>query len=270
MKLLFILTTIILFFSCDKIKNENIYEYKIILNGNIEDFSETGEEREYSVQLISNPDISSCEAEELLKSSEIYLVAENNNFYFSDYIVKDNIIKFKIGCDENISEKIVDDNILISVFNQKFSLNETFDLSQTGSDIRYEYKIESENTESFFIPEEGGLFSIPLKCKRLKYINGNYASEEPYNLTGVRYTSSCINGAWVHSDRIYKGTSIGDYIIELNANQPFNTDGEFSWFIKMLYNDTSIYELEIIHNQTLGNEYYIGTYSLYKSEIIEQ
>ncbi|WP_352421961.1 hypothetical protein [Proteiniphilum sp.] len=270
MKLISFTFAIILLFSCNKHNTEEIYIYELNVIGNtIQVFSEKGEEREYIIQLTSIPDISTHEAELFLKSSKIDFMAENHNFFFSDYVVKDNAIKFKIRCKENVNKKTVDDKISITVINQKFSLNETFDLSQASSDIRYEYKIESEITKKFTFPDEGGLFTIPLKSKRLKYINGNYALEEPCSLKGVRYISSCINGAWVHTDRIYNGKAVGDYIIELNATQPFNVDGEFSWSIELLYNELSIFHLEIIHNQTPGDEYYIGDLTRFNSEIIE-
>jgi hypothetical protein len=60
-----------------------------------------------------------------------------------------------------------------------------------------------------------------------------------------------------------------DYVIELNASQPFNIDGKFSWWVGLFSNNISIYNLNIFHNQTPGEEYFIGTSSFFKSEILQ-
>lgn len=262
--------SVIMLVSCEKNNDDDVYSYDLSVTGDTTNvFSETGEEREYILQLISIPKITPEQAETILKSSDIDFKSEHNRFSVSDSVIIDNTIRLKIKCNENIVSDTIADRIDIVIAGSELNINTSFYLSQAGSDIRYEYKIVSEYMSNFTIPNEGGVFNIPIKCSRIKYLNSKYVLEEACSLSGIRYKSSVINAAWVHSDRIYRGVNPGDYIIELNASQPFNIDGMFSWSVGLFNNDVLIYNLNIFHNQTPGDEYYIGTSSFFKSEIIE-
>ncbi len=262
--------SVIMLVSCEKNNDDDVYSYDLSVTGDTTNvFSETGEEREYILQLISIPKITPEQAEIILKSSDIDFKSEHNSFSVSDSTIMDNTIRLKIKCNENIGTDSISDWIHVVIAGPELTVKTSFYLSQAGSDIRYEYKIVSEIMNDFTIPGEGGLFHIPIKCSRIKYLNSKYVLEEPCSLSGIRYKSSILNAAWVHSDRIYSGVKPGEYIIELNASQPYNIDGKFSWWVGLFNNNISVYHLNIFHNQTPGDEYYIGASSLFKSEIIE-
>lgn len=262
--------SVIMLVSCEKNNDDDVYSYDLSVTGDTTNvFSETGEEREYILQLISIPKITPEQAETILKSSDIVFKSEHNRFSVSDSVIIDNTIRLKIKCNENIVSDTIADRIDVVIAGPGLTINTSFYLSQAGSDIRYEYKIVSEYMSDFTIPNEGGVFKIPIKCSRIKYLNSKYVLEEPCSLSGIRYKSSIVNAAWVHSDRIYSGVNPGDYVIELNASQPFNIDGKFSWWVGLFSNNISIYNLNIFHNQTPGEEYFIGTSSFFKSEILQ-
>lgn len=252
-------------------KNEEIYEYKLTLSGNIkDDFSKYGEEKECLIQLTANPVLSEKELEIILQSSDIEFKTDNNAFKFSDYIIKNNIISFKISCTENLTENAIHDKMHFKISNNLFYLEGSETITQAASDIRYEYKIESEITDTYTIPAEGGTFNIPIKCKRITYVNDKFILEEPYSLKGITYISNCVNIAWGHLDRIYKNDNTGDYIIELIAEHPYNIDGDFLWKVELKNEGLPLYSLNILHLQTPGEEFYIGIKkSSYESYLIE-
>ncbi|MDH6356548.1 hypothetical protein [Parabacteroides sp. PF5-9] len=270
MRVLLIIISFAIFMSCDD-KNEEANEYVLTIFGNTRDnFSKLGEEKEYFVLFAAKPALSEKDAEVLLKSSRIDFRADNGIFKFSDYTVIGNSINFKVLCTENLTENIINDKLRITISNSYFSLEVSDDLKQAGSDIRYEYKIESEVTDSYTIPAEGGLYNIPIRSKRLTYLNSNLAFEEPYSLKGIRYVSSCVNIGWGHFDRIYKQETTGDYIIELIAETPYNIEGDYLWKVILQDEEVPIYTLNLLHTQTPGEEYYIGGITNYETYIIEE
>ena len=239
--------SVIMLVSCEKNNDDDVYSYDLSVTGDTTNvFSETGEEREYIFQLISIPKITPEQAETILKSSDIdfnrnIIVSVSDPGYYCNTII------LKIKCNENI----VSEQLLIGlIFNFRVRILMSIHhlLSQAGSDIRYEYKLVSEYMSNFTIPNEGGVFNIPIKCSRIKYLNSKYVLEEACSLSDIRYKSSIVNAAWVHSDRIYSGVNPGDYVIELNASQPFNIDGKFSWWVGLFSNNISIYNLNIFYN----------------------
>lgn len=270
MRILLIMISFILLISCDD-GSEETYEYVLALSGNMQDeFSKIGEERECFVQFTVKPYLSEKEVEALLKSSDINFKIDNGVFKFSDYTVIGNNVNFTISCSDNQTENIINDKIRITISNTRFSIQVSDDLIQAGSDIRYEYKIESEITDLYTIPAVGGTYNIPLKSKRLTYINDKLMLEEPHSLKGFRYVSNCVNIGWGHFDRIYKHETTGDYILELIATGPYNIEGDYLWKVALQKEDTPIYILNILHTQTIGEEYYMGTKTNYETYLIEE
>lgn len=269
-KLLLIAISLISLIGCDD-KNEEIHEYLLTLSGNTKDeFSRLGEERNYVVYFIATPSLNEEAAESLLISSNISIKTDNDAFTFSDYTITGNSINFNVSCKENQIENVINGKIRIIISNTQFSIEVSEPLVQSGSEIRHEYKIESNIPGTYTIPAEGGLYKIPLKCKRLTYINDNLASEEPYSLKGIRYVSNRANIAWGHFDRIYKQEAIGDYIIELIAEGPYNIEADYLWTVELRDDETPVYTLNILHTQTSGEEYYIGTTTNHETYLIDE
>ena len=189
-KLIYFLLFPLFFASCEDDK-EISYKNRLTLSGiTTEAFSRLGEVREYSIVYTSTPIISDKDAEEMLKSSEILFFVDNNNFTFSDYTIVKNELKFKLVCTENKTEDIIEDKIRILITNSRFCEEVTAELKQEGSEIRYEYKIESKIIDTYILPAAGGTFTIPIQGKRLTYINDNLESDVPYSLKGIHFISN--------------------------------------------------------------------------------
>jgi len=57
-------------------------------------------------------------------------------------------------------------------------------------------------------------------------------------------------------------------MIELIAEGPYNIKGDYIWRVELQNEETVIYTLNILHTQTLGEEYYIGTKTSYETYLI--
>lgn len=270
MRVFAFLTALLFLISCND-KEDIQYKYSLSLSGNTaEAFSNMGEGREFTLQLNSEPLISTADAEVLLKSSEITFRTDSDNFIISDIIITGNTIKFIGAFKQNQTENRIEDQLRIYVVNEHFNLEVTKDISQEKSLIRHEYRIESETINAFTIPAEGGSYTIPIRCMRITYINEIFDSAEPYSLSGIRYTSNIVNIGWGHHDRIYKTDSVGHYAIELNVDGPYNIDYDYLWTVELLDGEKVIYSLNIFHPETAGEEYYMGSLTRWNSYLIDE
>lgn len=270
MRTVLFFTFLLLFVNCDN--NDKIdYDSNLILTGNISEvFSKLGEERPLSVKYTSTPVTSDKEAEALLKSSEITIFSESDNFTFSDYTISGSSLNFKIICKESKNENVIEDKIHIRITNSRFNLEIAEDLKQAGADIRYEYKIEADIRGNYTLPAEGGTFNIPIQGKRATYINDNLASEGPYSLKGLHFVSNNVNTAWVHSTSLLLGESPGEYFIQLTA-QPYNFEGEYLWTTEFRYDNDTLHHLNIFHPQTPGENYLMPyTKTIHENIVIDE
>lgn len=247
--------------------NDNDYDNKLLLIGDTsEPFSKLGEEREFVVKYTITPAISDQEVEKIIKSSKITIIAEKENFTFTDYVITGNSVKFKIICMENRTGKIIEDKLRIHITNSRINQELTEGLMQESAEFNYKYKIESEIIGDYTIPAEGGTFNIPIQGKRLTFINDKFDSEVAYSLNGLHFVSNNVNTASVHNTFFIYGKSPGEYLIQLIA-QPYNFIGDYLWEVEFRSGDEVLYHLNVFQPQTLGEDFSVF-YSKTSSEKI--
>ncbi len=150
------------------------------------------------------------------------------------------------------------------------------DIIQLKGDVTVKRAIQCSTAGPVEIPAEGGTFMIPFRSVTEIFIDGELKETAPSDLKGLHFEWVEVNSAAVHRAGFSKtGTEPGDYLITYTAEGPYNLDHlwtggreyyvETKSYVRIFQTgDTEdLLEIEFIHPQTPGEEYYYGRSSFY-------
>lgn len=197
----------------------------------------------------------------LLDASNISIKLEKGEvFSISQISSEGKELSFNLGCSENKMDNSIFDALLIEVDHEGKKAQKTIKLVQEEANIRVSYIISYNGQTPYILPNNGGSFDIPFICYKRYTINNN-SEDIPSTLHGLKYEIYYINSGWIHFTNVIKDNQEeGRYFFRIIANGFYNMDYKSEWYIRILSIDnTEIFKLEFIHNQTPGEDYYISS-----------
>lgn len=198
-------------------------EYKLSYEPDTACFLNTGEERIFTLNFMGRKAVDGILTGQWEKAQpESLSVSTMNNLFEAQYDSVNQTVKISI--DENQTEEVLSDSLLITIDEFPANLTIIIPLRQAASRISYDYRIVSEQNP-FTIPVGGGEFYIPFTCMCQKTINGKTCGWEYSDMKRLRYAEVC--SRWGCQIDLEATDKVGHYKFHLNISDPFDiVDGE--------------------------------------------